>query len=926
VRRWLLPLLTLGFIWVIFSRFAEIERLVQTLAEGRWRWILAAFLLQALYFIVYAASFRTSFAAVGIPSRMRDLIPLTFAAIFANTTAPTGGAAGGAVLIDDAARRGYSHARAAAGFLLQMATDYGAFCLMLIVGLFVLAQRADLHWYELAAALILLLYVASISGALLLGLWLPLWLHKLLAWLQRQVNRLGAWVRKPALLNEDWSQRNAEELIEASKAIAAHPRMLGLTLLVTVVLHSLAIATLYVLFYAFNQPVEFEVVIAGYSMIILFSIISPTPNGVGLVEGLMPIVFTSLNIPADIATIVILAFRGITFWLPLLIGFVLMQRLPIFTPTERQMARSGQVNLAALATTAMGVLNVLSAATPGLHDRVALIAAVSPLEVQNGGRLTAVLAGFALLLLARGLWRHKQVAWLLTEIVLLLSVAAHLIKGLDYEEATLAALLAGYLWFQRERFHALSDPPSLYQGLMTLVTAVLFTLAYGIVGFYLLDRHFHVHFSLSAAAAQTLIMFTAFYDPGLQPISGFGRYFANSIYVVGAATLGYALWMLLRPVLRRRPADEAHRRRAQAIVKEHGSTSLARFVLFPDKSYWFSSGGSVVAYAVRRHVAVALGDPIGPESDAKTAVAEFYAFCAHNDWASAFYQVQPDYVEDYREMGYDVLCIGHEGLVDLTTFTLSGGKYKHLRTIAHYFDKNGYRAEMLEPLLDDPQLVALNEVSDEWLSLAHGKERRFSMGWFDEEYVRSTPVMVIYAPDGSICAFANLVTEYNRNELAVDLMRHRRVVENGVMDYLFISLFLWAKAQGYSSFNLGLSALSGVGENPDDPTMERALHYIYKHVNQFYNFRGLHEFKEKFHPTWSPRYLVFPGYARLPAVGFTLESAGSGPDFLLDYAVTLVPRLRELWRARRTQGEATTPPPHPKPLASQPDSESSSRS
>ena len=82
-------------------------------------------------------------------------------------------------------------------------------------------------------------------------------------------------------------------------------------------------------------------------------------------------------------------------------------------------------------------------------------------------------------------------------------------------------------------------------------------------------------------------------------------------------------------------------------------------------------------------------------------------------------------------------------------------------------------------------------------------------------------------------------------------------------EFLFVPLFQWAKAQGYHGFNLGLSALSRVGEQAEDPAIEKMMHWIYEHVNQFYNFKGLHTFKEKFHPEWSPRYLIYPGAANL---------------------------------------------------------------
>jgi hypothetical protein len=70
-------------------------------------------------------------------------------------------------------------------------------------------------------------------------------------------------------------------------------------------------------------------------------------------------------------------------------------------------------------------------------------------------------------------------------------------------------------------------------------------------------------------------MFTQFYDPGLEPVTGFGRYFAASIYVIGAATLFFALLMLIRPVIIRQPATEEEREHARRIVEAYGRSSLA---------------------------------------------------------------------------------------------------------------------------------------------------------------------------------------------------------------------------------------------------------------------------------------------------------------------------------------------------------------
>ena len=52
--------------------------------------------------------------------------------------------------------------------------------------------------------------------------------------------------------------------------------------------------------------------------------------GVGVVEGVMPLVYISLDVPAEAATIITLAFRGLSFWLPFALGFLLLRRVKAF--------------------------------------------------------------------------------------------------------------------------------------------------------------------------------------------------------------------------------------------------------------------------------------------------------------------------------------------------------------------------------------------------------------------------------------------------------------------------------------------------------------------------------------------------------------------------------------------------------------------
>lgn len=541
------------------------------------------------------------------------------------------------------------------------------------------------------------------------------------------------------------------------------------------------------------------------------------------------------------------------------------------------------VKMISLLTAAMGIVNVLSAVTPSLKERLKLLEEYSPFGVNQGGHLTSAIAGFALLLLAGSLWRRKHVGWILTISILSLSIPTHLIKGLDYEEAILAAVLIILLTVTRDNFQARSDPPSVRTGIWAVLASLSFTLAYGILGFYLLDRHFQINFGFWAALRQTIVMFTEFYDPGLQPITGFGKYFADSIYMVGVVTSVYALLMLFRPVISRLLPSTDERSRAWGIVKAYGSSSLARYTLLDDKLHFFSADGSVISYVIENRVALVLGDPIGPQNDAEHAIVTFKDYCAVNDWIPAFYQIKPDLLNYYDSIGFVKFPIGHEASVDLSIFTLDGSDNKTLRNSYNKMLRNGYKASIHEPPHSTRMLRELRAISDDWLSSRGMKEMGFSLGWFDEGYLNTCPILLVRDAEGFIDAFANIVTEFQSVEVAVDLMRHRSFSEKGIMDFLFVSLFQWAKEKGISSFNLGLSTFSGIGENPGDPAIERTLRFLYENINRFYNFKGLHAFKEKFHPTWSPRYLAFLGAGNLPMISLSLLRAS--------YRTNVIPSL-----------------------------------
>lgn len=458
-RRWLFYLLIIAFVWVVISRFSEIEQLAQTLAHGQWQWVLVAALLQFGYYVAYTALYQAAFHAVEVASRISDLLPITLSSVFVNVVTPSGGASTTALFMDDAARRGESAARTAAGTVLVLVADFCAFALVLIASLVYLSLQHQLKIYAIFGTFALFVIISGLSSLLLLGLWQPGRLYRLLNWLQRSINRLADRLRRPALLADNWADKNASEFTEAAVAIIAHPGRLGRTLVVALAVHLANLGTLYPLFLAFHQPIAFGPLVAGYAMGFLFLVVSPIPMGIGVVEGMMVLTYSSLGVPSSQAAVITLAFRGLTFWLPFFVGFLLLRRVKSFGAEEHPRARAWSVRLTSAVTGLMGVFNVFSAVTPTLAGHPILMKPFSPLAAHPGSQVTTALAGFALLLLADNLWRRKRVAWLLTLLVLGVLIVNYLLNGLDYQEAILAAGLAAWLWFMRRHFRVRPASP-----------------------------------------------------------------------------------------------------------------------------------------------------------------------------------------------------------------------------------------------------------------------------------------------------------------------------------------------------------------------------------------------------------------------------------------------------------------------------------
>jgi phosphatidylglycerol lysyltransferase len=253
----------------------------------------------------------------------------------------------------------------------------------------------------------------------------------------------------------------------------------------------------------------------------------------------------------------------------------------------------------------------------------------------------------------------------------------------------------------------------------------------------------------------------------------------------------------------------------------------------------------------------------------------------HHGGECVFYQVGPERLALYADLGLAALKIGEEARVALPGFSLEGGARADLRQAHRRAQRDGASFEVLPPAQVETLLPALQRISDAWLAAKSTGEKRFSVGSFSGPYLRQFPLALVRAA-GKPAAFANLWTTATHAELSVDLMRFGPDAPRGAMDYLFTELMLWGRGEGYQWFNLGMAPLSGLEAHPLAPAWHRVGNFIFRQGEHFYNFEGLRHYKAKFEPSWEPRYLVARGGLALPRV-------------LVDVSVLIAGGMKELF-------------------------------
>lgn len=332
MRRFLFLILLLLGGFFIFRQSAELGTILESAQNVVWRFLYLAILVQVAWLFNVAFSYRVIYRAFGIPESPWRLLLMSTAATATNIVAPSGGVGGVAVFVSEAHRRRYSTARTTVSNLVYLLLDYTGFLVVLFAGVVLYLQQHPFNAALGIAAVILLGLTTLLGVFIFLGLQSEQRLGRLLLRVVRGANRLSNIIKKRDVFQLEKAWAIAKDTSQGLQQFRRHPRDLWLAFGLALNNRLLLIAVLWLVALAFQMPLSFEALIVGFSIGYLFFIVSPTPAGLGFVEGALALTLTSYQLPSGTASLVTLVYRGITFWLPLMVGLVSLQVLAGNTP------------------------------------------------------------------------------------------------------------------------------------------------------------------------------------------------------------------------------------------------------------------------------------------------------------------------------------------------------------------------------------------------------------------------------------------------------------------------------------------------------------------------------------------------------------------------------------------------------------------
>jgi phosphatidylglycerol lysyltransferase len=817
-------MILLAFIFFRSER-KELLEIVPQIRHADTTWIIIGYIFTAVTILFQSGMYVSSFSAIELSLKWIDAIELWLKRNFLSIFLPAGGVSALAYTPSQFRKRGFNKTQ------VHQASGLYAF--------------AGLFTVFLVGFPVIILFALS-ADKYLKSAWLGLLLMVLILvsiiWITRSLKEKGKLYKFIDKKLPKFTP-HIDELFAAN----INNKKYGGAILFSTGVELTGMFHIYIAMMALGLPASLNVAAIAYIVSVLLMIGSPFLRGLGAVEISLVYILELYGYSTVNALSITILYRVFEFWLPMLMGIL------AFAWRGRHLFIR---IVPALLIFMLGLINIISVVTPPLHIRLKLVQEFLPLEAINASNVLVLFMGLALLITSAFMFKGLKNAWRLALLLSVLSLIGNLTKALDYEEATVAAVIIIFLLLSRTQYRIRSSIKWIRLGLLSTAIVFLSVLIFGYFSFYFIDvKHFGIDFTWRQSLLHTMQIFLLGGND-LHPLTPFGHQFIWLINILGFVSWGFLLFTLIKPFLKVELSNESGRERAKFLLAQYGNSSVDYFKIYKDKLFFFSEmHDAFVSYRIANGFAIVLEEPVCAGENKIEVLAEFYSQCRKMGLRTAFYRVDENSIVWFNQLRKQKMIIGQEAILDAKNFKLEGKDKKSLRNGLNSLQKKGYTTAIHKAPLSMDLVVEIHKISDEWLEAFDKEEQVFSQGVFDINEIIKQDVITITDGEGKIAAFLNIIPDYSPDECTYDLIRKTTEAPGGCMDALIIKMIEYASENKCQYINLGLVPMTGIIE-PQSPA-EQIIKFAGEKFKRFKHYHGLRDFKEKYATIWEDKFLVY---------------------------------------------------------------------
>jgi uncharacterized protein (TIRG00374 family) len=318
VRRGAVFLILVIVLYLLVPQLLDEGKALELLRGASWPLLVLAVVVEFVALLGYANLFRHILRVLDIRASLATMYNIVLAGLAASHVLGAGGTAGWVVSYNALRRRGVPH-----GLIFVAVAAQNFFNYIVLWALFLLAMAwglltGQLSPWRYSLALVLIGFFIWFTGYLF-------YLYNRRTKMRRRVGQVAAFINRflhTRRIEQEHIDEWLDHLFAGMRRMSTHRGAKRLATTYSCGFWAFDMLCLYLTFAAFGYHIGFAPLALSYVVAYAVGTLTPTPGGLGAVETLLITMFIGFGVPPAEATVVVLSYRLINFWLPIPPGLV----------------------------------------------------------------------------------------------------------------------------------------------------------------------------------------------------------------------------------------------------------------------------------------------------------------------------------------------------------------------------------------------------------------------------------------------------------------------------------------------------------------------------------------------------------------------------------------------------------------------------